>query len=280
MKPTVQTEHSRPMFNYGAYLHSLLVGVKESIIYRFEFFNSVTVSLLVPVMIQLALWQSIFSDPQTTTIAGQTHPQFLQYTLVSVLFFQIRGGDHDFYLAELIRTGGLSQYLLRPIGFLRYFYCQAIGSKLIVLAVSLICALVASSFAEAFQSTSLVSILLGFTLALLGNLIHYLLSCLLTVAAFYWEEATSLLMAKNLVTSVLCGELIPLTLFPKQTLSLLEYLPFHLYVYTPTQIANQTISHNQILQMFGLAVVWIAVLSALLNLAFNTGLKHYQSLGN
>lgn len=249
-------------------------------IYRFEFFNSLTVSIMVPVMIQLALWQSIFSDPQTTTIAGQTYPQFLQYTLVSVLFFQIRGGDHDFELAELIRTGGLSQYLLRPIGFLRYFYCQAIGSKIIVLLVCLVCALIAHSYADAFKNTSLLSIFLGFTLALLGNVIHYLLSCLLTVVAFYWEEATSLLMAKNLVTSVLCGEIIPLALFPQKYLSVMEYLPFHLYVYTPTQIANQAIASTQILQMFAVAIVWIVILSILLNFAFNTGLKRYQSLGN
>ena len=42
------------------------------------------------------------------------------YTWVSALFSQVRGGNLDFELAEMIRTGTLSQYLLRPVSVLEF----------------------------------------------------------------------------------------------------------------------------------------------------------------
>ena len=48
----------------------------------------------------------------------------------------------------------------------------------------------------------------------IGNIIHYQISAALATTAFLWEEAYSMLMVKNMIVNLLCGELIPLNLFP------------------------------------------------------------------
>ena len=90
-------------------------GIRDALAYRGDFLIDFFTSALVPVSIQLILWYSIFHKGGATSFAGMTYPELLAYTWTSILFSQIRGGDYDFSLIEMIRTGSLSNYLLRPL---------------------------------------------------------------------------------------------------------------------------------------------------------------------
>src|SRR3989338_7059688 len=83
-------------------------GLLDSMAYRFEFLLGILSSAVVPLVIQLLLWSAIFSQPGQTELAGMSKHDLIMYTFASVLFSQVRGGDIDFELAELIRTGQLS----------------------------------------------------------------------------------------------------------------------------------------------------------------------------
>jgi ABC-2 type transport system permease protein len=199
----------------------------------------------------------------------------VSYTLVSLMFSQIRGGNHDFELAEMIRSGALSNYMLRPVGVVEFVWIRGAASKLFIAALALTVGITVGLFFGIDPGRILVAM----GMACIGNIIHYQISAALASAAFLWEEAYSVLMVKNMIASLLSGELLPLNLFPASMEWMWKYTPFYLYVFGPTQIALGRWDWHETGLQFGIAGLWLVVGWLMIRLSWGWGMKHYSSLG-
>ncbi|MBC7397301.1 MAG: ABC-2 family transporter protein [Bdellovibrionales bacterium] len=250
-------------------------GMKDSLAYRGDFIIGLLSQAFVPVAIQLMLWYSIFKNGGATTFAGMSYSELLAYTWTSILFTQIRGGDYDFALIEMIRTGTLSGYLVRPVGVVEFTFFQGLGEKLITAGFCLTLGVVATFF----TSMTITNLILAIMLAIVGNIIHYLFGAALASVAFYWENAFAVLMVKNMVVSLLCGEVIPLSIVPAKYTFIWESLPFYLFVYGPTQVALGKWDQLTWLRHMGIGFIWIFVLWGALKLSWSYSIKRYQGIG-
>ena len=258
---------------------SLRNGFLDATAYRIEFLIEVLSSAVVPVMTQVVLAYAIFKvsgtvDPNKS-IGGLHYADFIQYALASLLFSQIRGGDHDFELAEMIRTGGLSNYMLRPVSVVEFIWLRGIAPKLFLAGICLMLGGTVGYF-FGLQPARMFGAML---MALLGNIIHYQISAALASVAFYWEEAFTVLMVKNMVVSLLSGELIYLGVFPSSWQWVWKMTPFYLYVYGPVQYALGKWTHAEFLQQLGVSCVWLVIGWGLIRLSWGVGQKRYLSLG-
>ena len=256
-------------------LAALKNGFQDATAYRAEFFLEILGSALVPAAIQWVFWYALFNANHTNHVAGMSYVEMIHYTWASLLFSQIRGGDHDFELQEMIRSGQLSNYLLRPVSVVEFVYIRGVAPRLFI---ALICMAI-GFFVEIGFGMSPMRIFGAMFLALLGNEIHYQIGAILASAAFLWEEAYSILMVKNMLVSLLSGELIPLNLFPPHLQWLWKSTPFYLYVYGPTQYMLGRWSHTELFYQIGVSGLWIVGLSLLVRLSWRTGMKRYASLG-
>jgi len=256
-------------------LAALRNGFKDATAYRVEFLFEILGSAFVPAAIQWVLWYALFKVGGATEIAGQSYSDLVQYTLVSLLFTQIRGGDHDFELAEMIRSGQLSNYLLRPVGVIDFVYIRGLAPRLFIAALCLSVGLIVGFY----MGMSPLRIMGAMLLALIGNVIHYQLGAALASSAFIWEEAYSVLMVKNMIVSLLSGELIPLNLFPPSMRWIWESTPFYLYVFGPTQYALGRWSDLEFVKQLGISGLWILASWGLIRLTWGLGIRRYLSLG-
>lgn len=256
-------------------LAALKNGLQDATAYRLEFIFEFLGAAFVPAAIQWILWYALFRIGGATEIAGMGYAELIHYTLVSILFTQIRGGDLDFELAEMIRSGQLSNYLLRPVSAVEFVFIRGIAPKLFLAGFCLLLGLGIGIF----LGMSPVRLVLAMGMALIGNVIHYQLSAALASTAFAWEEAYSLLMVKNMLVSLLSGELIPLNLFPESMTWLWKSTPFYLYVFGPTQYALGRWSHAEFAMQLGFSFIWILVGWALVRVSWGLGIRRYLSLG-
>jgi ABC-2 type transport system permease protein len=256
-------------------LAALKNGFQDATAYRVEFLFEILGAAFVPAAIQWLLWYALFKVGGAETVAGMTYQDMVMYTLVSLLFTQVRGGDHDFELAEMIRSGGLSNYLLRPVGVVEFVYIRGVAPKIFIASVALATGMIAG----AFFGLSPMRMVGAMGLALLGNIIHYQISAAIASASFVWEEAYSMLMVKNMIVSLLCGELIPLNLFPESMQWIWKVTPFYLYVYGPTQYALGHWSNEEFVRQLGITGIWLVVGWALIQITWGRGTKRYLSLG-
>lgn len=269
------TQQSLPSVKLQWRLAALKNGFRDAVAYPWEFAFEILGSMVVPAAIQWVFWYAIFSLGGASAINGMTHTDLLHYTWVSILFTQVRGGDHDFEIQEMIRTGSLSNYLLRPIGFLEFIYLRGGASRLFLSFICLLIGLITLPLLGHDPSR----ILPAMFLAILGNIIHFQIGAVLATSAFYWEEAHSILMVKNMVVSFLSGELLPLSLFPLAMKPLWELTPFYLYVFGPTQYALGKWSHQQLMDGISAACLWILGLRLLIWVSWKIGMRKYLSLG-
>ncbi len=250
-------------------------GFQDTMAYRLDFIFEVLGYAIVPAAIQMVLWHAMFSTGGVTEVRGMSYHDLVSYTLTSVLFSQVRGGNHDFELQEMIRSGGLSQYLLRPVGVVEFTWIRGVAGKVLIAGVCLLVGVCVAAFVG-YTPGRFVG---GMFLALLGNIIHYQFGAILATAAFYWEEAFSILMVKNMVVDLLCGDLIPLNLFPDHLQWIWKSFPFYLYVYGPVQYSLGKWSHTEYLHQIGISLMWIAGGWVLIRMSWGFGMKRYLSLG-
>lgn len=208
-------------------------------------------------------------------MGGQSYEQLIAYTAVGTLFSQIRGGNYDFTLDEMITTGGLSSYLLRPVGAVEFVYLRSVGEKS---ATTLLCTAV-GLIACFFTDMQPLAFLWGMLLAILGNIIAYQIGALVCVVSFYWEQAFSLLLVKNMLVNLLSGELLPLTLFPAAWTPYWKIFPFYLFVFGPAQIALGNWTGNEIYVQLGIALAWAIGLNFVIKWSWGWAINRYQGIG-
>jgi ABC-2 type transport system permease protein len=250
-------------------------GFQDATAYRIEFLFEVLGSAFVPAAIQMVLWYAMFQVGGAQKVAGMSYVEMVHYTLMSILFTQIRGGDNDFELQEMIRTGQLSNYLVRPVGVVEFVYLRGVAPKLVIAGLCLFLGVLLGFWLH-FDPVRMVG---SMFMALLGNIIHYQISSSLATTAFLWEEAYSVLMVKNMLVNFLSGELFPLSLFPQHLSWIWKSLPFYLYVYAPTQYALGKTSHEQFLHDMLFAGLWLVFGWFLVRATWGLGIKRYLSLG-
>ena len=260
----------------GCRLAALKNGLRDATTYRLEFLLEIGGAAFVPAAIQWVLWYAMFKIGGASEVAGMGYIQMVQYTLVSLLFTQVRGGDHDFELAEMIRSGQLSNYLLRPVGVVEFVYIRGLAPKLLVAGFCLFIGAFVSLFWLHISPERMFGAMF---LAIIGNVIHYQIGATLATTAFFWEEAYSMLMVKNMVVNILSGELIPLNLFPPSMQWIWKSTPFYLYVFGPVQYALGRWSHQEFFFQLGIGLVWILIGWALISMSWTLGMKRYASLG-
>lgn len=274
-----QTTSSAPRGFKNWRFAALANGLKDATAYRWEFLTEILGSAFVPAAVQWVLWYAMFKLGGATEVGGMNYTQMVQYTMVSILFTQVRGGNLDFELQEMIRSGNLSNYLLRPVSVIELVYLRGLAPKLLVAALCLGVGLVFSIVAPEWTGLSPFRLMGAMFLAMLGNVLHYQFSSALAAAAFYWEEAYSILMVKNLLISFLSGELIPLNMFPDNMAWIWKSLPFYFFVYGPTQFSLGHWSTEQFFVECLRAGVWIMAFGAMVHFTWRVGMKRYLSLG-
>jgi len=135
----------------GWRLAALINGFKDATAYQIEFFIEISVMLQFRPRFNCAL----ACDVQSGWSRANRWDELFRhdsYTLVSVLFSQIRGGDSDFELAELIRNGQLSIYLMRPVSVIEFIYIRGAAPRYFVASISFLIGVVGLSFLVLMQA--------------------------------------------------------------------------------------------------------------------------------
>src|SRR5262249_15834446 len=127
-------------------LAALKNGFRDATAYRVEFLFEILGSAFVPAAIQWLLWFALFKVGGAERVGGMTYAEAGQYTIASLLLIKVRGGDHDFELQEMIRSGQLSNYMLRPIGVIEFVFVRGAAPRLFIAGLCLVIGMLTSSW--------------------------------------------------------------------------------------------------------------------------------------
>lgn len=258
-----------------AYPTMLRVGLAETIAYRAE----MLVWMLTTTMplVSLALWSAVARD---APVGPYGEKEFVRYFLVTLLVRQLTGCWLVWELNHEIRTGILSQRLLRPVHPFVAYSAENLGALPIRALISSPIAIIAFYVGGQHLFSGRPILILPWILSLIGAwLINFFVMALVGSLAFYLESALGVFDAYFGLFMVFSGYLIPLSLFPNWLTNLNNWLPFRYTIGFPVELASGMLNPDRIGPELAIQWSWAAICCILSLLLFRRGINRYSAFG-
>jgi ABC-2 type transport system permease protein len=267
--------------NFQRYLAIFRISFQQEFSYKLSFIMWRLRNVL-QVFVAFYFWNTLFAS-NNTSLFGYDRTKILTYVF-TILFmravvFSVRAVD----VSGQIANGDLSNWLLKPIGYMKYWFTRDLSSK-------------ALNFVFAFFEILLLYLLLRPPLYLqtdLGLLLIFLVFMVLAIILFFFllfvVEMATFWMPENgwaaqflfvgIVAEFFSGGVFPLDIFPKLFQTVLGYLPFGYLLYFPAQVYLGKLSTQTIQRGLVIEVMWIVIFYVIAQKMWRRGLKNYASEG-
>jgi ABC-2 type transport system permease protein len=253
------------------------MNVMMTLEYRGAFFIFMVNTVTLP-LISLLVW---------LTIRGQgvrlpyDRSQLVTYYILLSLASMLTAVWFAPYMAQNIRLGTLSPWLLRPAPFILSEIANNIGEKVVKLPLLLpLVGMVVLAFHADLRLPASVWAWAGFALSLpLAATVAFLLEFLVGLLAFWTQDVSGLIRLKFLIGTFLSGQLIPLALFPPSLSGFLQVQPFRYTLSFPLEILTGRLSTGALLSGFAWQTGYCLLLWICYRLVWKRGVRAYGAVG-
>ena len=229
--------------------------------YRLRYYTGI-LTYFVFVAVHYFIWSAVFAGREPgAVINGFTLDEMITYVAVGWIARSMYFSDIDEEIDDIVRTGQIGVYLLRPVNFQHMMLSQAFGGMLFRgLFFSLPVAIPILLFFPVAPPASVSSFVLFLFSMLIAFLVFAEINFLVGLLAFKLKSINGIVRAKYFLMQLLSGLLLPLTFFPNAFRVVLEWLPFQAMSYLPLQFYLGKLSGPEIVEALALQFGWILVL--------------------
>lgn len=226
------------------------------------------------------LWWAIFQSRQEE-IFGYSQKLILTYILGVSLLRAVVFASRTVDVGEQISRGDLTNFLLRPISYLKYWFTRDLADKVLnifcaVFEVTLIFWLLRPSI---MIQTNFLLLFLFLASAILALVLFFYINFLFGLLGFWTPEVWAPRFVFFIFIEFLAGGLFPLDILPKLLYETLQLLPFSYLLFFPLKIYLGQLSNLQILEGFTVGFFWVLIFYQIVKLVWHRGLLIYSAEG-
>lgn len=256
----------------------LKIGFKNAVVYRTDFFlwgfNEFLNTLL-----YLFVWIFIFGE--RNKIGGFTLPETVTYLIGSGLITNIISTWVTQHIEADVKSGWLSNLLIKPLSYPRSRLYFSISSKPVNL---LIRTLVYLGLALFYQNklvitVDFITIFLVIVSIGIAFVISYLIDFLTGCLAFWTTTTEGMVGIAKTVGNIFSGVYAPISFFPGWFQATASVLPFFYIQYFPMLIYLKKVSMIEAVKGIGIQIVWVLVLYVLARFVWRKGVRKYEGVG-
>ncbi len=242
--------------------------------YPFEIAANI-IKRVVEVGILIFLWSLILRNVQ----GGQSVREITSYFLIAVGVGEIvmaKWGPFGSTLANAIRDGTLSNYLIKPVSTVPMLYFTGLGNnglRAMVALFSIILGIVIN------PPQTLISVLLFFVFLVAALAVAFAYNLFLGTIYFHFGEASGVKNSIEHMSRILSGAFVPLVYFPKNVLPIVKLLPFQVMIYGPTSAMTTNSINQTVLISLLVAFSWAIILNILVFWFWRRSIKNYEASG-
>ena len=185
------------------------------------------------------------------------------------------------WLAQSIRLGELSPWLLRPVPYVLSFVANNVGEKVVKsLALLPLVGVVALLFREDLRLPTDPARWALFALCVpMAAAVAFLLDFLLGSLAFWLQDVRGLVRVKVLVASLLSGQIVPLALFPERLGGFLAVQPFRYTLSFPLEVLTGSVAGAALASGFARQAGYCVAFWLSYRRLWRHGLRGYSAAG-
>lgn len=229
---------------------------------------------------QVVVWSVIFQS--TNIIKGYTYDEMITYVVIGwfILFATSNYGFEE-KIAKDIHQGTLSNFITKPISYLRYMASVSIGRIVFafVVVVGIETVLIWLMRDHIILNTQPAVLLLLLAMVAAAYFIRLFFSVIIGLFAFWIVEISGTYFSLNIISKFLSGAYFPMGLLPAAFVKISLFFPFVYTFYIPIQLYLGKIPLKE--GLYGLAAefVWLVILYAAIKAVWHYGLKRYEGVG-
>lgn len=258
-----------------AYPVLLRIGLSVAVAYRAE----MVVWMLTTTMplVSLALWSAVAAEGP---VGRFDQAGFSAYFLATMVVRQVTGSWLVWALNQEIRSGELSQRLLRPLHPLIGFSAENLSAVPLRAAISAPFALVGLYLVGPTNVSPTPGHVLIVILSLVGAwAVNFFTMALMGSLAFWLESATAVFEVWLVAFGVLGGYLVPLELLPGWAQRISGVLPFRYTLAFPVEAMLGLLPTAEAFRQLVIQWVYVIASAAGALVVWRAGLKRYAAFG-
>ncbi len=219
--------------------------------------------------------------PSNGDFFGYTRSSILTYVLVTAFVSDIVMATRTTSIASEINEGNLTNFLLRPFHYLKYHFARDMGDKAmnIVFSVIELTILFFILRPPLFFQTNISVLLLLVVAVLMGLILFFFISVLISFIGFWSNEAWGPRFIFYQMIGFFSGGLFPLDILPKPIYEFFSLLPFNYLTFFPVKIYLGQLGMFEIVKGFLIMFFWTAVLYKFTAFVWAKGLRVYTAQG-
>lgn len=267
------------------YLQIMKGTVGEYMMYRVNFLMW-RLRMVMQILVTYFLWWAIFSQHKDLPagrqeLFGYTQSAILTYILLSSLLRTLILGTTTMDIGDIINSGKLSNYLVRPLNFFRYYIARDVADKGLNLffAIFEVTFLIIILRPPIFFQTNPVWLLLTAIAVILGAALYFSFSFMLGFIGFWSPDIWAPRFLSFVIMEFFAGGLFPLDILPRPLFTLSQSLPFYYFLYFPLKIYLGQMALSAVWGGFAVGIIWILGFGYLLQLIWKKGLRMYAAEG-
>jgi ABC-2 type transport system permease protein len=257
------------------------ISFQEEFAYRLNFilwrFRNV-----LQILIFFFLWDAVFTG-NNTQIFGYDKSKIFTYAFVLIVVRAIVMSSRSTDVAGQIANGELTNLLLKPVNFFKYWLTRDLSSKLLnilfgIFETTLLVILLKPNlffqqdmfYFGAFIASLIIAVFIFFNLMLLTSMVPF------WVPEIAWGAQFLVIV---IVADFLSGSFFPLDVFPTTVYQILRFTPFPYLIFIPIKIYLGNFDKALVFESLAIGIVWCFLLWKLTQKVWQKGLYAYEGVG-
>ncbi|MDP3735468.1 MAG: ABC-2 family transporter protein [bacterium] len=260
------------------YLALIKANWQRGLTYRFTIV-AYRVGEIAEMLLVLVLWSAIFSASGEPLLRDFTYQEMVTYFLIGNLFNMVVRSFAEDRIANDIKRGRLSVYLLQPVSYLGANFVRGFASLATLMSVASQLIVMLFFLNTIAINTNLAYLVVITTMAIFAFVIEFMIAYLIGLIAFWTDETDGVSASISRIKRFFAGSYFPLNLLPATFVNISFLLPFGYSFFIPAQLYLKKIDLSLGLKGLVVEVVWIIALYGVIALVWRCGLKRYESIG-
>jgi ABC-2 type transport system permease protein len=264
------------------YWHVLNIGIQNNLAYRVNFLFR-TVFGFVPLLAIIYLWRAIFQGkPAGESVADYSLAMMTSYYLIVTIVDVVTAvNEDDWQIANDIKDGNISQFLVKPINYMYYRLCLFLSGRLIYLVMAAIpLGLFIFCLRGYFVAPAGLANFGWFLVSLVMTaLLQFFTSYAMAMLAFWVLEVSTFIFILYAFEYLASGHLFPLDILPHGLEQALYFTPFPYQLYFPVSIYMGKTTGSNLVSGLLVQALWVIAAYGIARFAWRRGIKKYSAVG-
>lgn len=227
--------------------------------------------------VYMMVWITVATEQHS--INGFAAEDFAAYFLLWIFARHFTTSLDARSVASRIRTGQLSDFLLRPLHPLHLDVPDNFSYKLVMLPPLLVAlALLTVIFSPAFHFT-LWEMIAFIPALILAAALRFLMFWLLGLIAFWTTESNSFIQVVVTIEIFLTGRIAPLAVMPEWITTIASLSPLRWSMSFPVEILMGLLSPADVVIGLAAQIMWLVIVYLGLQTVWSAGIKRYGAVG-